>query len=75
MTDPTDLWNPDFFRRVCEIAQRLPPWLNQTAGQTPQERAVDRRRRVRCILRLAAAQRNFERAIQRLEWPPEISRN
>jgi hypothetical protein len=76
MKDSTNLFDPDFFRRACEIAQRLPPWLNQTVGQTPQECAVDRQRRIRCILRLAAAQRDFERAILRLGWPPaQISRN
>ena len=76
MKDSMSLLNPDFFRRACEIAQQLPPWLNQTTGQTPQERDLDRQRRVRCVLRLAAAQRDFERAILRLGWPPaRISRN
>jgi hypothetical protein len=63
MNDSTNLLDPDFFRRMCEIAQRLPRWLKDTRGQTPQERDLDRARLVRCILRLAAAQRDFEQGI------------
>ena len=60
----------DLLGRACQIAQRLPRWLKDTRGQTPQERDLDRARLVRCILRLASAQRDFERGFERAIQDP-----